>query len=168
MVDLPVRNAFVLPGGKIFVFTGILSVAHNEDGLAAVVSHEMSHQIANHPAETIAKYRLLSFAQLLLVSIFPDLRYFFSRSFLDLVFLKPNSRYECSWLINRKMETEADKIGVLLMHKAGYRIEEAVNMWRRMSAAGDAQPMEFVSTHPAHETRIRDLLLLVKELRRTE
>lgn len=164
VIDQPVPNAFVLPGGKIFVFTGILPIAKNQAGLAAVLSHEMSHQIAHHSgrvpyfyfccvAETIAKQRVLLFFQLLASSLFSDLRWLIQSPAMDLVFMKPNSR---------AMESEADLIGLCLMEKAGYNVQEAVEMWKRMAALAPKQ-MEFASTHPSNERRIRDLEAWIRE-----
>ncbi|KAI8638329.1 peptidase family M48-domain-containing protein [Parasitella parasitica] len=152
VVDSPERNAFVLPGGKVFVFTGILPIVENEDGMAAVLGHEISHQLARHSAEK------LSFAKLL-VALYYSLIFFgidgslvFNHFSLNFLMMKPFSR---------KCETEADDIGLQLMALACFDPREAINVWKRMEAIGEVDIPQFVSTHPSHKNRIQ---FLTKEL----
>ncbi|KAI9504044.1 peptidase family M48-domain-containing protein [Coemansia spiralis] len=152
VIDSPERNAFVLPGGKIFVFSGILALTQTEDGLATVLAHEIAHQYARHPAEQISRGTLFSFV-LLLASFFvdpsmADLGRVTGRLLLEL----PNSR---------ACEREADHLGLLFMAAACYDPNEAVAFWQRMRAAEETAPPQFLSTHPSSASRvdgIRDLL----------
>ncbi|KAI8994895.1 peptidase M48 [Pilobolus umbonatus] len=147
VVDSPEKNAFVLPGGKVFVFTGILPIVQNEDGMAAVLGHEISHQLARHSAEK------LSFAKILLVlrltlALFGVDPSFFSNLSMDLLMMKPFSR---------KCEIEADDIGLQLMAQACFDPREAINVWRRMETMNDVNVPQFINTHPSHKNRIEYL-----------
>nr|KAJ3406936.1 hypothetical protein HK105_003451 [Polyrhizophydium stewartii] len=151
------RNAFVLPGGKIFVFTGILPVVENEDGLASVLGHEaihpaqIAHQVARHSAEKLSWAKLLMFVQFLVsVVLMADPGPLFRGLILDLGIMRPFSR---------KCESEADFIGLQIMARACYDPHESVRMWERMSAAerGERQPPKFLNTHPSHESRIQNI-----------
>jgi len=121
-------NAFCLPGGKIVVFTGILPIARNEDGLAAIIGHEVAHAILKHGQQSI-DYERNSFKDSALAS-------------LDKASINPYSRNH---------EKEADLVGLSLMVIAGYNGNEAVSVWKRMSALGEIP--EFYSTHPSSSRR---------------
>ena len=139
------KNAFVLPGGKVFVFSGILPICAGEDGLAAVLGHEIAHNIAHHTAETTSKqfFFLLPFGALL--TFFFDLPQQWVQFALDLAFELPGSR---------KMESEADYIGLLMMAQACYDPNATVKLWERMAnTEGDGVP-QLLSTHPASRKRI--------------
>ncbi|KAI8929684.1 peptidase family M48-domain-containing protein [Entophlyctis helioformis] len=139
------RNAFVLPGGKIFVFTGILPIVQTEDGMAAVLGHEMAHQLARHSVEKFTWTKILVVAQILFVAVFGPSP-FLTRAITDLGIMRPFSR---------KCESEADFIGLQLMAKACYDPHAAVAMWQRMSHADVGQDVpKFLSTHPSHSSRI--------------
>ncbi|CAG8625420.1 5094_t:CDS:2 [Funneliformis caledonium] len=146
VIDSKEKNAFVLPGGKVFVFTGILPIVKNEDGLAAVLGHEIGHQVARHSAEKLSFLKIVILAQLFL-SIFIDPG-FLARLFMEFGLMLPFSR---------KCEIEADYIGLLLMSQACYDPREASKIWERMSVAQKGSPPQFLSTHPAHESRIRKI-----------
>ena len=126
-------NAFCLPGVKIAVFSGLLRVAQNDDQLATVLSHEISHALAHHASERIARAHNTPGGEGILGQL-------------------TGKKHD------REQEAEADKIGVFLMTFAGYNPREAIVFWERMQQTTKAggQP-EFLSTHPSHERRIRDL-----------
>jgi predicted Zn-dependent protease len=149
-------NAFCLPGGKMVVYTGIMPVAQTHAGLATVMGHEISHALSHHGAERMAQDRI---AQILAGGAGASLN--------D---MDPQHQQEVMQAINagtkfgilhysRKHESEADHMGLLLMAAAGYNPQSTVKFWERMQAATKAggSPPEFMSTHPSHETRIRDL-----------
>lgn len=145
-------NAFVLPGNKVGVNTGLFKVVKNDDQLAAVIGHETGHVIGKHANErasqqTAAQVGLETAAGVTsgrtqqVISSYGGLG-------AQLGLLLPYSR---------RHETEADRIGVDLMHKAGYKPSEAVKVWENMRTLGGNKPPEIISTHPSDQTRIRDL-----------
>lgn len=146
-----IQNAFVIPGGKIFVFSGLLPVTQNEDGLAAVLGHEIGHQVARHIAEKMSFNPILQIVQfavlygLTSLNVPPDLAFGLGNSFTSVLLDNPYSRMH---------ETEADHIGLLLMAQACFSPREAVHLWERMSKAGGSGPPQFLSTHPSNENRI--------------
>ncbi|KAF8335338.1 peptidase family M48-domain-containing protein, partial [Cantharellus anzutake] len=114
VIDDDTRNAFVLPGGKIFVFTGILPSCKNEDGLASVLGHEIAHQVARHSGERMSSTKVIFFLVTLLELLGLDVGV--SRIGLTLLLTLPNSRTQ---------EAEADSIGLKLMSKACFDPAEA-------------------------------------------
>lgn len=145
-------NAFVLPGGKVFVFSSILGICKNDDGIATVLSHEFAHQLARHTAESLSKAPLYLMINLLLYSITGIQGV--NGLLTDALLKMPASR---------QMETEADYIGLMIMARACFDPNEAVRVWERMAAferqlKGQGPPLEFLSTHPASEKRIQNIL----------
>jgi metalloendopeptidase OMA1, mitochondrial len=148
--DPGTANAFVLPGGKVFVHSGILKITRTESGLAAVLGHEIAHNLAQHMAERMSAAvgtNILLGSLLALSAALPGgllLTQFFGGAALDLLFGRP---------MNRKQESEADYIGLMLMAEACYDPREAIAFWQRMEkAAQTAQGVEipeFISTHPS-------------------
>lgn len=156
-------NAFAMPGGKVVVYTGILPVAQNEAGLATVMGHEIAHVFAGHGEERMSQGLLTQLGGMALSVALKNqpeaTRNLFMTSYglgAQVGVLLPYSRLH---------ESEADRLGMIFMAMAGYNPNEAVEFWKRMaSAKGDkAAPPEFLSTHPADETRIRKLQELVPE-----
>jgi predicted Zn-dependent protease len=152
--DDKTKNAFALPGGKIAVYTGIFPIAKNEAGLAAILGHEVVHALARHGAERMSQGMV---AQAAVVGaslgaasqgINPQIAQLAGGALANYGFILPFSR---------KHESEADYVGLLLAAQAGYDPQEAIHVWERMEAAGGAQPAEFLSTHPSHGTRIKQL-----------
>ena len=147
LIDDPrTANAFVLPGGKVFVFSGIFPMVRSEAGLAAVLGHEIAHNLADHIGErmsaAIGENILLGSLLLLSLSI-PGGWFavtFFGDLALDLAFGKP---------MGRKQESEADYIGLMMMAEACYDPREAIGFWQRMNKAQQVQPPEWASTHPS-------------------
>lgn len=155
VVKSPQANAFCLPGGKIVVYTGIIPYAKTEDGLAAVMGHEMAHAIARHGSQRLLR---TSLAQTAMAGAS------FSMGNMDvgerqtiLAALGAGAQYGVLLPFSRDHETEADQMGLIYMARAGYDPREAITFWERMSKAGDVQPSEFASTHPSHGRRIEDL-----------
>lgn len=121
VINDPQKNAFVLPGGKIFVFTGILPICGSDAGLATVLSHEVAHQLARHSAEKLAGYKILLLGSFVLNMLGLDfglsrMALHLMHSCVDKLTRLPNSR---------RLETEADYLGLLLMTKACYDPREA-------------------------------------------
>lgn len=149
-------NAFAMPGGKVVVFTGMLPVAGDEAGLATVMGHEVAHVIARHGNERMSQQMVAQLGtQALGVALQqkPELtRNLFMTAFglgAQVGVLLPYGRMQ---------ESEADKLGLIFMAMAGYDPQTAVGFWQRMASANEGKaPPEFLSTHPSHDTRIRDL-----------
>ncbi|MEM9628511.1 MAG: M48 family metallopeptidase [Pseudomonadota bacterium] len=144
-------NASALPNGKVSVFTGLFSVARDDDQLAAVLGHEVAHSIARHGAEKISKGVL---AQSVAQGTGNEL---YGQGFAILAhygFALPNSR---------SAESEADHIGLILMAKADYDPRAAVQFWNNMEALGGNRPAEWLSTHPSPCNRIQQLEALMPQ-----
>lgn len=160
-----VENAFALPGGKIFVYTGLLRLAPTDAELATVMAHEVAHVLARHGAERMSTEMLISLgarAGAAAINISdPYTAQVFSQAYglgINMGVVLPFSRH---------MEEEADYIGLILMAKAGYDPAAAVDFWERMAASKDAEPPAWLSTHPTSKDRIEDIkrnLPAVKEL----
>ena len=151
-------NAFVMPGNKVFVFTGILPICKDEDGLAAVLGHEIAHNVAHHVGERISKSAFAGILALGAALLF-DVSGQFTQQIGDLILSLPNSRAQ---------ESEADHIGLLMMAEACYNPQAAVELWQRMqqfekSKRGQGAPPQILSTHPASENRMRVLEGLQQE-----
>ena len=154
-------NAWCMPGGKVAVYTGLLPIAQDENGLAVVMGHEVAHAIAKHGNERMSQGLLAQFGAIglsLALARSPGLTSdIFMQAYgvgTQVGFLLPYSRLH---------ESEADRIGLVLMAKAGYDPRGAVALWQRMSAKGGSRPPEFLSSHPAPESRIRDIESLIPE-----
>lgn len=148
-------NAFCLPGGKIVVFTGILPVAKNETGLATVMGHEIAHATARHGAQRVFQSQVAQTAMMGAAFSLGDLDYGQRQTIMGL--LGAGAQYGVLMPFGREHEIEADQIGLLYMARAGYDPRESIGFWERMARAGGNQPPEFLSTHPANETRISRL-----------
>ena len=147
VVDSPMVNAMVVPGGKVFVFTGILPIARDDDGLAAILGHEISHAVARHVSERLSRY-----AFVWLGAILSDL--LLGTGALGQVAL----HYALEMPNSRKQETEADYLGLLLMAQACYNPQGAIGFWQRMAKQGGNAPPEFLSSHPAPEHRVQKMV----------
>jgi predicted Zn-dependent protease len=155
LVRSPQANAFCLPGGKIAVFTGILPYTKTEDGLAAVMGHEMAHAVARHGSQRLLRsslaQTLMAGAQFSMTDMDPGQRQ------AVMAALGAGAQYGVLLPFSREHELEADQMGLIYMARAGYDPREAISFWKRMSESGGQQPPEFASTHPSHGTRIQEL-----------
>jgi predicted Zn-dependent protease len=152
--DDQAANAFALPGAKIGVFTGLLSVAKNQDQLATVIGHEVGHVLAHHSNERASQAGL---TQVGLTAASVAIGSNSSEGQMLMAALGLGAQVGILLPYGRAQENEADLIGLDLMSKSGFDPRESVALWRNMSAASSAQPLEFLSTHPGHETRMRNL-----------
>eukprot|EP00871_Galdieria_phlegrea_P001466 jgi/Galph1/231/GphlegSOOS_G4990.1 len=146
LVDKPVANAFCLPGGKVVVYTGLLPITPTDDALATVLAHEIGHAVARHGAEKLAFMKVLFLLQFI-INIFVNthaLNSFMINILANLPF-------------SRKLETEADYIGLQLMVKACYDPREAPHVFERLSKKNVHSPPEYLSTHPADKHRVERL-----------
>lgn len=144
-------NAFCLPGGKIAIYTGILPYTQNEDGLAAVMGHEIAHALARHGAERVSQQLLtesaLTIVQAGLGQTSPVLQG------PVMAALGVGTEVGIMLPYSRMHEHEADSIGLRLMVRGGYNPHEAVRLWERMGSMPGERPPEWLSTHPEPEAR---------------
>ena len=151
-------NAFALPGGKIAVYTGIFSVAKTEAGLAAVMGHEVVHALARHGAERMSQGQLTNVALQVAGAAAGASGGGGLMSQAAMAALGVGAQVGVLLPFSRKHESEADYVGILLAADAGYDPRESVGLWERMAQlSGGSGPAEFMSTHPAHDTRIEQL-----------
>ena len=164
VIEEDVLNAFALPGGKVFFYTGILKLMANDDQIATVMGHEIGHVLARHGAERMSQQMATNLGgQILSTALNLPAG---QQGIFEMVY-GTASNYGVILPFSRKHETESDIIGVNLMFKAGYDPNEAVAFWEKMSSAksGAASP-EFLSTHPADSTRIADIKNYIKTLKK--
>ena len=138
------KNAFVVPGGKVFFFSGILPICQDENGVAAVLGHEIAHNVAHHAAERVSRSVFVLLVALIAANLF-DISGGSSKFIVDLFLSLPNSRTQ---------EAEADHIGLLMMAESCFDPNAAVDFWRRMAQAEKGAPPQFLSTHPSSSNRM--------------
>jgi predicted Zn-dependent protease len=148
-------NAFCMPGGKIVVYTGILPVVRDENGLATVMSHEVAHAIANHGGERMSQELVVQAGGMGLAQITKSKPVLAQKILMQAY--GAGSQVGILLPYSRSHESEADHIGLILMARAGYDPKTAVAFWERMSSLGGAKPPEMLSTHPANARRIADI-----------
>ena len=147
-------NAFALPGGKIGIHTGMLQVRSGRpDQLASVIGHEVGHVIARHSNERVSQAGLAKIGLQVLGSATRDSEH----HQLLMGALGLGAQYGLLMPHSRSQEREADVIGLQLMAKAGFDPNQSVELWKNMARASGPQPPEFLSTHPSHQSRIRQL-----------
>lgn len=156
LVEDDAVNAWAMPGGKVVVYTGLLQVAKTDADLAVVMGHEIAHAVAKHGSERMSQQLAFAFGAVALDTAMKEqpekTREIFLTSYGvggQIALLLPYSRLH---------ESEADQLGLIFMALAGYNPQRAVDFWQAMAkqSSGGA-PIEFLSTHPAHETRIRKI-----------
>lgn len=148
-------NAFALPGNKIGVYTGLFNLVENQDQLAAVIGHEIGHVLAKHSNER-ASQELAVNQGMALVQAMSNPTSALGQTAFGILGL--GAEYGVLKPYGRTQESEADIIGVDLMAKAGFDPRQSINLWLGMNQAAQGQQnIEFLSTHPSHATRIRDL-----------
>lgn len=160
VVDEPIKNAYVLPGGNIFVFKGALNLVENDDQLAIILAHEMAHELLNHSMEQVSRGFILDIILtlpiVLLWAFFPDvvaaLFQVLGHSIINIFHNLPYSR---------ALESEADEVGLILAAKACFDVREAVVFWGMMRMLTELniekEPPPILSTHPDHGDREKHL-----------
>ena len=151
------RNAWCMPGGKIAIYTGILDVTKNTNGLAAVMGHEIAHAVAKHSVERASRGVLLNTGTHLFDIVSKGKLSQVNRvTGMNTVGLL--SQIGIMNPFNRKQESEADYLGMIFSSLAGYDIRETVKIWERMKELKKGkEPPQFMSTHPSSDNRIRQL-----------
>ena len=152
-----VKNAWCMPGGKIAVYTGMLDVTKNENGLAAVMGHEIAHAVAKHSVERASRSALLNTGTQL-IDIFTGRKLSQVNRATGMNTVGLLSQLGIMNPFTRKQETEADYLGMIFSSLSGYDIRETKKLWERMKEANKGkEPPEFMSTHPSSTNRIKNL-----------
>lgn len=157
LVESEQANAFVLPGGKIVIYTGLLPICETEAGLAFVMGHEVGHAIARHGGQRMTSTMIVQAGLQVADLTFTN----GAQKPMIMAALGAGSQL-ASLKYSRSHESEADYMGIRYMAKAGYDPIVAPDLWVRMGQ-GSQQPPEILSTHPAHETRTADLKATMAE-----
>ena len=146
-----------MPGGKIAVYTGILDVTKNTNGLAAVMGHEVAHAVAKHSVERASRGVLLNTgARIIDIASGGVLSDINRTTGMDTVGLL--AQLGIMNPFNRKQESEADYLGMIFSSLSGYDIRETIKIWERMKEFNKGkEPPQFMSTHPSSDTRIKQL-----------
>ncbi len=162
LVDDKAVNAWCMPGGKIVVYTGILPIAKDDAGLATVMGHEVAHALLNHGQQRMSAGILQQGGAVVLGAATGGKSA--ETQQLAMTAYGAGSQMFGMLPFSRNHESEADRIGLILMAIAGYNPEAAIPFWQRMGAASGGQaPPEFMSTHPSHNTRVSNLTKWIPE-----
>jgi len=164
LIESKKRNAWCMPGGKIAVYTGILDITKNTNGLAAVMGHEIAHAVAKHSVERASRGVLLQTGTSL-IDIFSGgaLSQINRSTGMDTVGLI--SSIGIMNPFNRKQESEADYLGMIFSSLSGYDIRETEKIWERMKEANKGnEPPQFMSTHPSSANRIKNIQEWLNEI----
>lgn len=154
VINSPQANAFALPGGKMAVYTGLVPVAQNADGMAVVMGHEIAHALLRHGAQRMARGKLEQIGAMAGAASGVDAQT------QQMIFSAYGVTSQLPYA--RGHESQADEVGLLLMAAACFNPDEAVPLWQRMGAqSGGKSPPEFASTHPSADTRIKHLTALL-------
>ena len=152
-----VRNAWCMPGGKIAVYTGMLDVTKNTDGLAAVMGHEIAHAVAKHSVERASRGVILN-TSTQLIDIFSGGKLSKVNRATGMNTVGLLSQLGIMNPFNRKQESEADYLGMIFSSLSGYDIRETEKIWVRMKKLNKGnEPPQFMSTHPSAENRIKKI-----------
>ena len=161
LVDDETPNAWCMPGGKVVFYTGILPYTQTETGLAVVMGHEIAHAIARHGNERMSQQmgiQALGTGLSMALNEKPaETQQIWMTAFGAV------SNVGVMLPFSRSHETEADKMGLIFMAMAGYDPAVAVDFWKRMGESGGQKPPEFLSTHPADDTRVSNLQAFLPE-----
>jgi len=159
-----VKNAWCMPGGKIAVYTGMLEVTKNINGLAAVMGHEIAHAVAKHSVERASRNVAINVVTQVTDALTGGKLSTVNRTtgintiglLTQMGIINP---------FNRKQETEADYLGLIFSSLSGYDIRETVNVWENMKQANKGKtPPEFMSTHPSPENRKKKIEMWISEI----
>jgi predicted Zn-dependent protease len=155
LVEDSAVNAWCMPGGKVVVYTGILPITRDENGLAVVMGHEIAHAVANHGNERMSQGLVTQLGGMALAKALETKKEETQNLFLTAYGVGATVGVLLPY--SRTHESEADHLGLIFMAMAGYNPQGAVEFWQRMAEKGGASPPEFLSTHPSDETRVRQI-----------
>ena len=153
-----------MPGGKIVVYEGIMNLVSSDDELAVVIGHEVAHAVAKHSNERMSQQVLAEYGAQA-IGIFTSGKSVETQRIAQQVY-GLGAQYGVMQPFSRKHESEADKMGLVLMTIAGYNPDVAVTFWQKMQSTGGQEPPEFLSSHPSHATRINDIIKWLPEVKK--
>jgi len=156
-------NAFCMPGGKIAVYTGLLAITKDENGLAAVVGHEIAHAVAKHGNERLSHLMMRDLGANILLGVLSRGESTARTQQVILTAYGLTTQVGAILPYSRLHESEADKLGMIIMAKAGYNPVHAVYLWERMNENSKTGMPEFISTHPNSQSRIENMKLFLPE-----
>lgn len=163
-------NAWCMPGGKVVFYTGILPICRDETGIAVVMGHEISHAIASHGAERMSQGLLaqgaLTAGQVGLGVAMANKPQETQNIWMGLYGIAAPAAASVGYILpnSRNQESEADRLGLTFMAMAGYDPRAAVDFWQRMAqASGGQKPPQWLSTHPADNSRVSNLQKLMPD-----
>lgn len=157
-------NAWCMPGGKIVVYEGIMNLVSSDDELAVVIGHEVAHAVAKHSNERMSQQVLAQYGANA-IGILTSGKSAATQQIAQQVY-GLGAQYGVMQPFSRKHESEADKMGLVLMTIAGYNPDVAVTFWQKMQASSSSSVPEFMSSHPSHETRIADIQKWLPEVKK--
>ena len=157
LIESKKKNAWCMPGGKIAIYTGILDITNNINGLAAVMGHEIAHAVAKHSVERASRGVILNTSTQLL-DIFSGGRLSQVNRVTGMNTVGLLSQIGIMNPFSRIQESEADYLGMIFSSLSGFDIRETKLLWERMKESKKGkEPAEFMSTHPSSATRIKNL-----------
>lgn len=156
-------NAFCMPGGKIVVYEGLLTVAQTEDELAVVIGHEIAHAVAKHSNERMSQQMMAEYGAAILSQALSQKSAAVQSAATSVFGLGAQVGFMLPY--SRKHEYEADYMGIVFMEMAGYNSESAVDFWTKMSAGG-GNSSDFLSTHPSDSKRIAQIKARIPEAKK--
>ena len=159
-----VKNAWCMPGGKIAVYTGMLEITKNINGLAAVMGHEIAHAVAKHSIERASRNVAVNVITQVTDALTGGKLSTVNRT-TGINTIGLLTRMGIMNPFNRKQETEADYLGLIFASLSGYDIRETINVWERMKEANKGKlPPEFMSTHPSPQNRKKKIENWISEV----
>ncbi|MDB4081706.1 M48 family metallopeptidase [Candidatus Pelagibacter sp.] len=157
LIENKKKNAWCMPGGKIAIYTGILDVTKNINGLASVMGHEIAHAVAKHSVERASRGMILN-TSTQLFDIFSGGKLSQVNKVTGINTVGLLSQIGIMNPFSRTQESEADYLGMIFASLSGYDIRETKKMWERMKKSNKGkEPHQFMSTHPSSSKRIEDL-----------
>jgi len=159
-----VKNAWCMPGGKIAIYTGMLEITKNVNGLAAVMGHEIAHAVAKHSIERASRNVAVNVITQVTDALTGGKLSAVNRT-TGMNTIGMLTRMGINNPFNRKQETEADYLGLIFASLSGYDIRETTKIWERMKEANKGKlPPEFMSTHPSPENRKKKIENWINEV----